>query len=137
MGDPGPGRRGQRFGDLTADAKHLRHLERAFGDACLERLAVEQLHDQVRGLALAAHVEQRAHIGMREPGNRAGLPLEPLSRVARHRHGRRQDLHGNEPIQPVIARLVDLSHAAASQRRQHLVWTEARAGSQAHGHAAL
>ena len=137
MGDALPRRRRQRLGDLAADAKHLWHGKRAPGHECLERLAVQQLHDEVRRVAFAADIEQGADVGMREPGNRARLTVEPLSRVARHRHGGRQDFHRHEPIQPRVARLVNLPHAAGAECCEHFVWTEPGAGSQTHADAAL
>jgi len=45
---------------------------------------------------------------VRHGGNRAAFAFEPFARRAVGTQGRRQDLEGDEAIQPEIARLVDL-----------------------------
>ena len=64
--------------DLDAVAQHVRERKRAAREPGLQRLAVDQLHHQEVGLALASHVEERADVGVRELRDRAGFPHEAL-----------------------------------------------------------
>ncbi len=70
---------------------------------------------------------------MRESGDRARLPLEPLQRdgVARQVVG--QDLDGHLATKPYVSRAVDLPHASRAERRENLVGPQASTRRLCHG----
>ena len=124
--DPLPVRLVERVGDLDPEAQRLVERERALAQAVAERFALEELHDEVLGLALASHVVQRADVRMRQLGNRLGLALEALAGLGRRGQVRRQDLDGDGPLEPRVLSPVDFPHAARADRRQDFVRTELR-----------
>ena len=79
MDDALPVRLVQRVGDLDPVAKRLLQRQRALREAVRQRLALEKLHDEVLGLALASDVVQRADVRVRELRDRLRLALEALA----------------------------------------------------------
>ena len=79
-----------------------------------------------------ADVVERADVRMVERRDR----LAPRARTAARSSGsarvRRQDLDRDGAVEPRVARLVDLAHAAGAERRDDLVGAEARAGLDGH-----
>ena len=130
--DPLPVRLVERVGDLDAVAQRLIERQRALAEPVAERLALEVLHDEVLGLALAADVVERADVRMRELRDGLRLALEALARFGRRGHVRRQDLDGDRPLEPRVLRLVNLPHPARADRRDDLVGTEAGTRCEAH-----
>ena len=63
---------------------------------------------------------------MRERGDGLRLALEARERVRVVGDGRGQDLDGDVAVELRVARAIDLSHAACSERRQDLVRAESR-----------
>jgi hypothetical protein len=93
-------------------------------------LSLEKLHHEERMALVLADVVQGTDVRMLEPGHRAGFALEAL---APHRVGgqrRRQHLDRHRPVEPGVARLEDLAHAAFADQRQDLVRAETRTGRQ-------
>ena len=74
--DAGAVRAVERVGDLRADAQHVGERQRPAREARGQRLALDQLHHQVVGVALAADVVQRADVRMVEARDRLRLALE-------------------------------------------------------------
>ena len=76
-----------------------------------------------------ADVVERADVRMLEARDVPRFALEPLA-PARHRRpdAGRQHLDGDEAIEPRVARLVDLAHAAFADEGEDLVGTEPGAG---------
>ena len=66
MDEPRAVRRRQRVADLNCDRQRLGQRQRALGDPRVERLAVEQLHHEIRGALVIADVVQRADVRMTE-----------------------------------------------------------------------
>ena len=131
--DEGVAMRGvQRVGDLRADAKQVRHRHRALGQTGRQRLAVQQLHHEVGGAVHVAHVKEGAHARVREARDGPGFAIETIARLVRDRHVGSEDLDGHEAVEPGVAGLVDLAHAAAAEWRQDLVRTEAGTGLKTH-----
>jgi hypothetical protein len=112
--------RGQPGGDRGADPPHLGRRQRR-RDA-IEALAAHQLLHQVRppvaGLAGAVH---RDDVGVREPGDRAGLDQEPL---ARRGVGADDQLDRHRPVEHDVVPEEHLAHAAPPQRPDDPVVTE-------------
>ena len=67
---------------------------------------------------------------MRELRNRARLALEPLANLRIGGQRLRQDLDGDDAIEPGVAGLVDLAHTAGPEGGENLVRAEAVAGLQ-------
>ena len=61
-------------------AQRLVERQRPLREPLGERLAFEELHDQVVARPSAADVVERADVGMRELRDRSRLTLEPLPR---------------------------------------------------------
>ena len=81
MNDPQPVGAGERFGDLVGRPECLVERNRPVLQTAGQRLPVEILHDQEVDAVLAADVEDRADVGMRQRGDRLGLALEPLLQI--------------------------------------------------------
>ena len=92
MHDPGAVRFVERVRDLGAEAQHLFERERALQQPVRQRLALQVLHDEVLGLALPAHVVERADVRVRQLRDRLRFALETLAGLGRRRQVRRQHL---------------------------------------------
>ena len=66
----------QRISDLRADPQDVRDRNRTLRGAGRQRLAVQQLHHEVRRAVDVADIEQRADARMRQARNGPGLALE-------------------------------------------------------------
>ncbi len=110
-------RRVERVGDLAAMRRLCVEEQLVAREALRERLALEQLHDEIVGVALAPDVEQRADVRVRERGGGLGFALEALAGVgtARTRSDGRT-LIATVRSSRVSRALVDLTHAAGAQR---------------------
>ena len=94
----------------------------------VDRLAVDQLHDQVgHAVVGAAGIEQLGDARMVEAGEHAPLEAEPFD--DRGRAPRRQDLDRGLPVELVVVALrrEDDAHAAAADFRHQPVGAEAPA----------
>jgi hypothetical protein len=98
-----------------------------------ERLALEQLEDEVVPRALPPHVVESAHVRVRESGYRTGLALEPQPQLLVLGHARGEDLERDRPAQASVAGAPHLAHPTRAEEREDLVRSEARARSQLHG----
>src|SRR6185503_11445717 len=63
------------------------------------------------------------------------LALEARAQIGATCELRRQDLDGDAAVEPGVACAVDLPHPARAERRNDLVWTEARSWGEFHGAA--
>src|SRR5882672_9988765 len=90
----------------------------------LQTFALQVLHHQEGSSILATNVMQHANMGMIQGRNGASFPLEALLGLRIFRKMRRQDLDGYGAVKAGVARAVHLAHAARSQRRLDLIWTE-------------
>src|SRR5262249_25581381 len=102
-------------------------------EAAGERLALQVLHDEKVGALLMTDVVERAEVWMTQRRNGAGLLLEAAKslRIAAECGG--QHLDRDEAVQPRIAGLIHLSHAAGAKQSDDFVDTEPRAGEERHG----
>jgi hypothetical protein len=125
------GRR-QRVADLDGGAQELGGRHRTLLQPPGQRVALDELHDEVVGPFVAAHVVQRADVRMREARHRARLPLEPFAQIGAVGCPGGQHFDRDIPVEPRVARAVDLPHAARAERREDLVGTETGAGLQSH-----
>ena len=90
------------------------------------------LHHEEGEVVLLPDIVKRADVGMTHPRDGPRFTLEALQppRIGRGRRG--EDLDRDEPIEPRVARAIDLAHRAGSQRRQDLVGSESCAGMDGH-----
>lgn len=77
-----------------------------------QRAPRDVLHREVDVLPLGALVEDRDHIGVREPGHRLGLADEALDERGVGRERRMHHLEGEHPVEPGVHGPVDRGHAA-------------------------
>src|SRR5262245_8102943 len=132
----------ERVGELYAVAEYVGRRQRPLQQPFLERLAFEILHHQEtdrrwrsagRGrIGRFPDVVQVADVRMIQRRDRLRLALEAGAAVGVRGERLAQDLDRHDPIEARVAGLVDVAHPAAAERRQDLVWTETRAGTQRH-----
>src|SRR2546425_5615371 len=103
-------------GDLNEDLADFGRGERAArGEHARERLAAQELHDEVDDAAALADAVDRDDAGVLELGRGAGLALEALDELFVEGEGKRQDLDGDVALQLLLAGLEDDRHAPAPQ----------------------
>lgn len=106
----------QPAGDLSRDLEGVARRQVPPLDPSAQRLALEQLRDQVQTAAVLADVVDHEQIGVIQRARRASLRLEaapPLGIVAERLQ---QHLDGDLAAEPVVPRAVDLAHATRAQR---------------------
>ena len=128
MDDAVPVRLVERVGDLDRDSAAPRSSGSApfvsrSASVSPSRYSMTRNVDAV----LFADVVQRADVRMVELRDRPRLALEALANCASAANAG-QDLDRDGAIEPRVARLVDLAHAAGAERRQDLVGAETGAG---------
>ena len=105
----------ERVGDLDARARGRRSTGSGPPrDPLLQRLPVEQLHDDERLPVVLADVVDRADVRMVQRRGGAGLALEALQRLPGRGELGRQELERDLAAQPRVLGLVDDAHAAAA-----------------------
>jgi hypothetical protein len=90
----------QPLRDLPADAHDLGHVQRPLAvEPGLERLARDELHDQVRqSLIVATHLVDAYDGLVLDPGRGLGLAREPFPGRRGRGHRRRQHLDGDHTL---------------------------------------
>ena len=112
----------QRLADLRGVVQRLSGAEYAvLCHALLERLALDELHDDILRLSAVADIVDRDDIRLREHGDRVRLRLEAVFQLGVRRHLIAQDLDGDIAVQLVAHGLVNDRHAAAADDLQDLV----------------
>jgi len=71
-----------------------------------------------------AHVIKRADVRVVQRGDGAGLAVEPIAELGGGGRRGEDDLDGHGAVQPRIAGLVDLAHAACAQLGKDFVGAE-------------
>ena len=110
----------QRLGDLSAVAQNLVDRQRTAAQTIGQRLAIEQLHDQI----VLADVIERADVRMIELRDRLRFALESQLEVRAVGQLRRQNLDCHLTIEPCVASAVHVAHPARADRREDLVRPE-------------
>ncbi|MEJ7718051.1 MAG: hypothetical protein WKF31_08840 [Thermoleophilaceae bacterium] len=103
---------GQGPADLDGVGHRLAHRQPPEpADAVLERLALDVLeHDVGTGVVLT-RVDDRDHVGVRQPRHRARLAPESLDLVLLGGHLGVEDLDGHPSLEGLVERPVDGGHA--------------------------
>ena len=81
---------------------------------------------------MAADVVDDADVWVVEGGNRARLTFEALAKLGALRDVRGQNLDGDRTIEPRVSGLVDFTHSAGADRRDHLVVAKTCAALERH-----
>ncbi len=121
MDDPLLVGRGEALGDLHRVVDRLADRDRARAEAAPERLALEQLRDDVRRAFVAADVVDRGDVRMVETARGRGLLLEAVETIRVLGERRGQDLDRDLALEPRILRAVDLAHPPGADRREDFV----------------
>ena len=132
MDDPLLVRRREPARDLGRVVEHLAYRDPASGQPLAQRLAFEELRDDVRRAVVFAEVVDREDAGMVQRRRRARLLLEPAQPVGVLRERRRQHLDRHLAVQPRVPRPIDLPHPARAERRQDLVGAHKSSGRKRH-----
>src|SRR5262245_17504423 len=133
MDDPGGVRLGQSFRDLRADLDNGGDwLWPSRGHELAQRGAIHPLHRDVRPGTVHADVVDRDDVGMIQGGSGTGFALESLDAIGIRGEVLPQHLDRHDASEPLVAGAIDLAHAAATERLEDLVRSEARAGVKSH-----
>ena len=123
---------GQALGDLGGVVDGLARGEAPSGELRAQRLALEQLLNDVGSAIVLADVVDDRDVGVVEHPRRPGFLLEALQPVRVSREGSRKDLDRDVAAEPRVSGPVYLAHSARTQRRQNLVGAEASTRRQRH-----
>jgi hypothetical protein len=145
--DPRVVRRLERHGDLGEDAARLLRGDGApVGDERGQRAALDELHDEVGGVALLAEVVDRHDVGVLQAGAVDRLGAEAFEERLLLGRLRTEHLHGDRPLELLVDRVPDLAHApdgddlleavAPGEEQTSLVGHRGAAGFRAAGRAA-
>jgi hypothetical protein len=108
---------GQGTGERGRDLEDPVHGEPGFGDAPVERFALDEGHGQeVESVGFLDRVDAD-DAGMVERCERPRLALEPLAPLGVRGQVGREDLEGDHAAEPGVRRPVHLSHATGSDGR--------------------
>ena len=112
----------QRLADVSGDAHAAGNRKRPVGaENVPEGAPADQLHDDERGPAVDADVEDRHQPGVQQRGDVQRLPGEAGEEDRVGRVLLSQDLHGHLAVQDPVPGRVDDRHPASAQRRSQLV----------------
>ena len=112
----------QGLGDLDGEVEGLLPIEDALLlHILLQRNAVDQLHDDVIGIAGAGHVVNGNDVGMAEHGNGLALCVKTAPELFVLGMLILQNLNGHKTIQPMAASLVHHCHTTGAQHLQYLI----------------
>ena len=102
-----------------------------------ERLALEELGDQIRNPALAADVVHRKDVRVAEGRGGARLGLESTETVRVRRELAGEHLDGDIAPETRIAAAVHFTHSARAEQADDLVWADPRSPVVWHSKTAL
>ncbi len=105
----------QTVGRLNRQRQQSLVIQRLARDEMLQGDAVEKLHGNERLLAMFTDFVDGADIGMIQRRRRARLPAKAFQRLRVARKFIRQKFEGNKAAQLGVLRLIDHTHAAATQ----------------------
>src|SRR5712692_9495030 len=105
----------QGVGDLDTQLQQLAGREGLGGDAVLQRLPFQKLHDDEGPAFIFADVVDGADVGVVEGGGGARFALEALERLAIARKLLGQKLQGDAAAEARVFGLVNHAHAAAPE----------------------
>lgn len=83
-------------------------------------------------ISLFACVVENADVGVLQCRYGFGFPLKPRVQIRVRGEMGQQYLDGYYSIEPSVFSAVDLAHTAGTDRRENLVWSEARTSRERH-----
>jgi len=98
---------------LLGDAQCLGPGDRPFRDALGKGPSPEEFHHEVGTRRTRSHIVQRHDARVVEARHRLGLLLDPVRGQFATRPGQAKRLHGDDPVQLRVERLVDRAEASA------------------------
>src|SRR5262245_1853083 len=104
-------RAGERLEQRRGEARRLGLA----GDLFLKRPAVDKLERKIRQAVVLANLVNLDDVRVLQSSDRAGLLLEALQLFRAGVRSREDHLQRDEPVQALLARLVDDAHAAAAE----------------------
>ena len=110
----------------------LAHRQAARTQLIAERLALQQLRDDVGRAVLVPDVIDGQDVRMVQRRGRLRLLREPAEAIRIGSEARRQHLDGDLAPEHGVAGPVHLAHAAGAERRENLASTKSVASSEAH-----
>ena len=125
-------RRGETVNDLERVVGDLARRQAPAGEDRPQRLALQQLLDDVRLALVRADVVNGRDVRVVEDSRGFGFLLEPAQPLRVRGEGGRQHLDCDVARKPRILRSVHLSHPPRADRRKDLVRTETGTRSQRH-----
>src|SRR5262245_20638890 len=106
----------ERVGQREAIVQRLRGIEPLAREPIVERLALQQLHDE-KGLAALRlpDVVDRADVRMLQRGDGRGFALKAVPGLRHVAESGRKDFEGDIATEPRVARFVDFTHSARAE----------------------
>src|SRR5215475_3532372 len=111
-------------GDVDSDGERLIDRQCTLPQSFRQRLPVDVLDDEIVDAVVVTNVVQRADVRMIQFRDRAGLAAESRTAIGIVHVLIAQYLDRDNAIEPRVTHVVDLTHAAAPERRQNFVRTE-------------
>ncbi len=127
----------ESVGDLDGDGQNLFGSERTLAQALGQRLALQELHDQVVDGAFVAHIMEHADIGMLKLRDDFGFAFEAGAQFSARHQLSVQYFDGDRAVQARVASAIDLTHATRAERRFDFVGAKSGARGQSHAWAQL
>ncbi len=115
----------ERVGELDGDVEHAIGRERRFSQQLVERPPFKQLADEKRLPIVLARIVHGADVRVRHERRQPRLTPEPFDRPRSRRLVLAEELDGDIPIEPQVARPVDLRRTVTANRLKKLVMREA------------
>ena len=100
----------ERVGNLPCDRERLVERNRAAGDSLREVLALDQLHDQRRGVTRLLEAVDLRDVRVVQRGERLRLALEPREALRIGREQVWQNFDCDLALQSCVPRAIDLTH---------------------------
>ena len=123
-----PVRGRQALRNLARQVGRCPRRERPLAQRRRQRLAFEQLQDDVGDAAVHTHVEHLHHVRVVEGGRGPRFLLEALQALGARRERGRQDLDGDVALEAGVAGEINLTHATGAKGLTDFVGTEPPAG---------
>ncbi len=135
--DPAFVRGVERIGDLARDIHGLRDRDATGREALCERRSFDQLENERADASRLFETVNSADVLVVERREKLCFTSEPGDALGVAGELRRKDLDRDIPIQPGVARAIDLAHATLAEGADDLVRAELLAGREGHRRAPL
>ena len=114
-------RRRQSTCELDADLDNVADRQRALLQAVPQRLALDELGDEVRTVIDFAEIVYHDDMRVVQTGRGSGFLMKPSEPIAVNGEMRRQELERHRPIELGVVGQIHLAHAARAQPRHQLI----------------